>query len=206
MSTGLKICVFCSSSDAVSKKYFEAARKIGLEMARRGHSLVFGGGKIGLMGAVARGVHEGGGKVMGVMPHKMRDWKVAYDAADEMILTDTMHERKAIMAENADAFIALPGGLGTFEELLECVTLKQLHFHRKMIVILNTNGYYDPLLSLMDHAVGERFMKAETRSLYTVCTNPVEALDLIENYKPPEQVPKFFVDLLLENERDAALE
>ena len=167
---------------------------------------MFGGGKIGLMGAVARAVHQGGGKVMGVMPSKMQEWRVGYDQADEMILTENMHDRKAIMEQNADGFIALPGGIGTFEELLEIITLKQLHYHVKPIVILNIGGYYDPLLQLMDHAVSGKFMKPETKNLYTVCENPMEALDHIEGYVPPAVVPKFFVDLLLDNERDAALE
>ena len=206
MAVGLRICVFCSSSDGVGKVYFDAATELGLEIAGRGHSLVFGGGKIGLMGAVARAVHQGGGKVMGVMPSKMQEWQVGYDQADDMILTENMHDRKAIMEQNADGFIALPGGIGTFEELLEIITLKQLHYHVKPIVILNIGGYYDPLLQLMDSAVSGKFMKPETTNLYTVCASPMEALDHIEGYVPPTVVPKFFVDLLLENERDAALE
>jgi len=121
-------------------------------------------------------------------------------------LTRTMRERKATMEENSDAFIALPGGLGTFEELLEIVTLKQLHYHSKPIVILNIGGYYDPLLALMYHAVDGKFMKSETTNLYSVCRDPREALNHIEDYEPPKVVPKFFVELLQENERDAALE
>ena len=205
-TTGLRICVFCSSSDVVDKVYCDAARDLGLGLAGRGHSLVFGGGKIGLMGAVARAVHEGGGKVLGVMPHKMQEWDLGYEDADEMILTRTMRQRKAAMEENSDAFIALPGGLGTLEELLETITLKQLHYHCKPVVILNVAGYYDPLLALIDHAVDGRFMKSETKLLYKVCRDPSEALDHIETYKPPAEIPKFFVELLSQNDRKAALE
>ncbi len=202
----MNICVFCSSSDAVSRSYFDAAEELGRELAVRKHTLIFGGGKVGLMGALAKAVHSAGGKVFGVMPRKMAEWNVGYEASDEMILTKTMRERKAVMEEMADAFIALPGGLGTFEELLEITTLKQLHFHSKPIVILNIHGYYDPLLALMGHAVQGRFMKPETLSLYKVCNFAAEAINYIETYEAPKSIPKFFVELLPENDADAALE
>lgn len=195
----MRICVFCSSSDAVNREFFQAARELGEGMARRGHSLVFGGGRVGLMGELARAVHAVGAAVVGVMPDAMRDWNVAYDQADEMIYTATMNDRKKTMQDGSDAFIALAGGLGTFEELLEVITLKQLHYHTKPIVILNTAGYFDPLLALLDHAVSKRFMKSETTTLYHVCRSPGEALDYIERYEPPAEVPRFFVELRRED-------
>ncbi len=168
---------------------------LGEEMARRGYGLVYGGGDIGSMGIVAHAVQDGGGVVTGVIPHALNLIEgVGWDGVDELIVTETMRQRKAIMEENSDAFIALPGGLGTFEELLEIITLKQLHYHDKPVVILNSGGYYDPLISLFEHAVSERFAKADTIALFHVSSSVIEALDYIESYEPVVVECKWFVE------------
>ena len=185
ISRTMRICVFCSSSNAIEASYFREARLLGREIARRGHTLIYGGGDIGTMGALARAVKDGGGKVVGVIPAALNALPgVGYQGADEIIVTDTLRERKTIMEENADAFIALPGGLGTLEELLEIITLKQLRYHAKPIVVLNTEGYYDPLFSLLQHAVVGNFIKPETVGLVHVAVSVSDALDYIESYLP----------------------
>jgi cytokinin riboside 5'-monophosphate phosphoribohydrolase len=179
-----RICVFCSSSDALDRSYYDEARRLGIEIARRGHRLIYGGGNIGLVGALASAAKRSGGRVVGVIPHALNERGLGFQQADELIVTETMRERKGTMEENSDAFIALPGGLGTLEELLEIVTLKQLRYHAKPIVILNSLAYYDPLLELLRHAVDQRFMKRETLDIFHVSENVVDALNHIETYKP----------------------
>lgn len=161
-------------------------------MSRRGHSLIYGGGDVGSMGVLARAIQDGGGRVVGVIPHALNEQPgVGFSKADELIVTQTMRQRKAIMEENAEAFIALPGGLGTFEELLEIITLKQLRYHTKAIVVLNSMGYFDPLLNMLGRAVDDRFMKPETMSLYHVAGSVHEALDYIEAYEPSKAAVKW---------------
>ena len=135
---GRSICVFCASSSAVAEVYVDVARRLGRRLAERGDRLVYGGGNIGLMGTLATACHERGGYIVGVIPESLKDKELAYEAADELIVTQDMRGRKTIMEKNADAFIALPGGFGTLEELLEIITLRQLHYHDKPVVILNT--------------------------------------------------------------------
>ena len=144
------ICVYCSSSDAIAPAYFEVARELGAQIAVRGNTLVYGGADLGLMGAVARAVHDGGGRVIGIIPQTLQERGITYDVADETIITRDLRERKAQMAARADAFVTLPGGVGTLEELLETLTLRQLQEHTKPIVLLNANDYYAPLLALFD--------------------------------------------------------
>lgn len=187
--------------------YSDEARALGEEMGKRGHRLVYGGGDIGSMGVLAHAVQDSGGKVTGVIPHALNDMEgVGYSAADELILTETMRQRKAVMEENSDAFIALPGGLGTFEELLEIITLKQLRYHSKAIAILNSSGYFDPLLSMLDHAVNGRFMKPKTLSLFHVSESVADSLDYIEGYTPAEAPVKWFAEIPAVTEPTAALE
>lgn len=184
------ICVYCSSSDALDPAFFQAAGALGAEIARQGHALVYGGGKSGLMGAVARAVQQGGGKVIGVIPEAL--YAQCYDTADEIVTTRDLRERKAIMEARADAFIGLPGGFGTLEEVLEILTLKQLHFHDKPIVLMNTLGYYDHLLMLFERLYEQRFAKAASRQLYHVAPDAPGVVSYIESYVPPEIPTKWF--------------
>jgi hypothetical protein len=146
MEATVHICVYCSSSNQIDGVYFEAARRLGREMAARGWPLVYGGSSLGLMGALAEAIHAGGGTVIGVIPQVMIDYEIGYMQSDELIVTTTMRERKQTMEERADAFIVLPGGFGTLEEMLEIITLRQLQFHNKPILVVNGNGFFDPLL------------------------------------------------------------
>ncbi len=174
------ICVFCASSDHIAPRYFEQARELGEEMARRGHQLVYGGGQVGLMGAIARAVHSAGGRVIGVIPRRP-DWaEVVYQEADDLIYTATMRERKAIMEERADGFIALPGGIGTFEEVLEIITLRHLGYHRKPIVLLDRFGYYDPLWQLLEKSIAEGFARPGLRDMFHIASSTRDALHHIE--------------------------
>ena len=186
------ICVFSSSSDAVAPEYFEAAREVGAWIARKQMTLVYGGGKIGLMGAVAAAVHRHGGHVVGVIPRYLRKQEVAYEAADELIISKDLRERKAIMEERADAFVALPGGFGTLEEMLEILTLKQLGQHAKPVVFLNTSDFFRPLLGLFEQLYRERFTRPEHRELYHVAAAPADVFAYLEAYRPPRPPPKWF--------------
>ena len=181
----LSICVYSSSSDHLDAVHYEAARGLGRLMAERHHALVYGGGNNGLMGAMALQMQStGGGRIVGVIPIALKDGGYALESIDEMIVTDGMRDRKAVMEERADAFIALPGGFGTFEELLEVITLKQLRYHAKGIVILDVGGYYDPLLEQFERMFDQRFAKRKFASLYHVSTDPAEAVDYLESYVP----------------------
>lgn len=186
------ICVYSSSSDAVPTAYFDAAAELGRHIAEHGYTLVYGGGAIGLMGAVARSVHEHGGTVVGVIPEFMLDWGVAYQNSDDLIVARDMRERKAIMEDTADAFIALPGGFGTLEEMLEIITLKQLGRHSKPIVFLNISGFYDCLANTFEQMFVENFAKQEYRTLYYFASDVDDAIRYVESYQPPELMSKFF--------------
>ncbi len=186
----LTVCVFCGSSDRVARAYFDAAADLGRRIAGRGWGLVFGGGTIGLMGAVARGAHEGGGRVAAIIPERLNRPGIVYETADEIIETSTMRERKAEMDRRADAFIALPGGFGTLEEVLEVITLKQLKYHERPVVLLNTGGFYDSLVALFHQQVREAFVRTEHQQLYAVAATPEEALACIETYAPPAMPDK----------------
>lgn len=159
------LCVFCGSSHGASPAYAEAAKNVGREFARRGIGLVYGGGNVGLMGVVADAVLAGGGHVTGVIPEALMAKEVGHRGLSDLRVVKTMHERKALMAELSDGFIALPGGIGTFEEFFEIVTWAQLGFHTKPCALLNVNGFYEPLMKLVDHAVEEQFVKAKQRNI-----------------------------------------
>jgi uncharacterized protein (TIGR00730 family) len=177
----MNICVYCSSSDYISPSYFETARALGRLMADRDHTLIYGGGNVGLMGALARSLHLHGGKVVGVIPAALRAIEgIAYAVAEELIITETMQERKRIMFTRADAFMVLPGGFGTLEELMEVLTLRKLKYHTKPIVLVNTAGFFDPLESLFEHFYREQFAQPHNRSLYRITQSPSEALDYTE--------------------------
>lgn len=186
-----QICIFCSSSNRIGPAYFGAADKLGQLMAQRGDTLLFGGGQVGLMGAIARAMHAFGGRVVGVIPEKLRQRELAYEASDELIVTPSMNERKAVLCERADAFITLPGGFGTLEEVTEVLTLKQLAYFDKPIVLLNTEGFYNPLLKLFDHFYETHMAHAHHHALYHVAQTPADALQYIDAYTPDPPVSKF---------------
>ena len=186
------LCVYCSSSDRLDQKYYAAATKVGTEMARREWTLVYGGGKTGLMGAVARGVKSNGGRVVGVIPEFMKLRELEFTEADELISVLTMRERKMLMETRADAFLALPGGWGTLEELLEILTLAHLEVLRKPVVILNQDGYYDDLLRLCNRIVEEKFMHATIYGKYAVARNVDEIFPLIDNWSHQPGDAKWF--------------
>ena len=177
---GRSVCVFCSSAGGLPEAYRSAARDLGAELAGRGHRLVYGGGNVGLMGEVARSVHEHGGTVVGVIPQGLVDRELAYDPADELLVTDTMRERKAEMDARADAFVALPGGFGTLEELLEVLTLRQLRLHDRPIVLVNVAGYWDPFLAMVSDMVDQGFAPLGEGTLFQVAKTAAEAVDLAE--------------------------
>ncbi|MCC7409616.1 MAG: TIGR00730 family Rossman fold protein [Phycisphaeraceae bacterium] len=164
----LSLCVYCSASNHLDPHFVQAARDLGRDIAQKGHQLIYGGGNVGLMGELARAVHAHGGRVVGVIPTFMNTREIAYDAADELLVPANMRDRKALMEDRSDAFIALPGGFGTLEELAEILTLKQLHQHDKPIVIVNLGGFYDHLLAFFEHLTAQRFAKDRHRDSYRV--------------------------------------
>jgi uncharacterized protein (TIGR00730 family) len=189
------ICVYSSSSCAIDKEYFAVAAALGREIAQRGDFLLFGGGMLGLMGATAKAVHELQGKVIGVIPEALNLKNVVYEYCDELIVTPDMRTRKATMDRRSDAFIALPGGYGTLEELLEIITLKQLNYHQKPVIILNTANFYDQLLAQFDKIIDLNFAKPDCRKLYHVTTSVTEALAYIDNYQPVAARPKWLTEV-----------
>ena len=172
------ICVYCSSSNYLEDLYYKEARTLGRLMAKQRLGLVYGGGNVGIMGVLAKTVHEHDGYVFGVIPRQLQNREgVAYEVADDLVITETMRERKAIMFDKADAFITLPGGLGTLEEFLETLTLKQLGYHHLPIVLVNTNGFYDTLLDMIGQFQEERFVGSSVNTLFYLANSAEEALD-----------------------------
>jgi uncharacterized protein (TIGR00730 family) len=178
------VCVFCGSSFGNHKAYEEAAKQVGSLLCDHGIELVYGGGNVGLMGAVADACLQAGGRVVGVIPQALADKEVAHTGLTELVIVSSMHERKAMMADRADAFIALPGGYGTWEEFIEGLTWSQLGFQKKACGVLNVNGYYDPLLALADRAVVEGFLKQVHRDLLIEDTQAGALLQKLKKYVP----------------------
>lgn len=168
------ICVYSSSSNLIGPQYFQLATTLGQAIASRGDTLLFGGGLIGLMGATAQAVQANQGRVIGVIPEALNQKGIVYELCDELIITPGLRERKAIMDSRSDAFIALPGGFGTLEEVLEIITLKQLRYHQKPIVILNIDGFYDPLLQQFTAIIERNFAVSESKQLYLI-TDSIDA-------------------------------
>lgn len=173
----LSVCVYCGSRHGAKPAYTAAAQTLGRAIGARGWQLVYGGGKVGLMGEVADAVLAAGGRVVGVIPETLKKREVGHTGLHELRVVQTMHERKQMMAERADLFIALPGGIGTLEELYEVWTWRQLAYHDKPIGLLNTGGYYDALLRFMDHTVAEGFLSPEQQQVLHVGTEPEALLD-----------------------------
>ncbi|MFZ5880662.1 MAG: TIGR00730 family Rossman fold protein [Chloroflexota bacterium] len=184
------ICVFCGSADAVHADYLEGARQMGETLAKRGLRLIFGGGKTGLMGAVADGALAAGGEVIGVIIPGMNTPALAHMGLTRMDVPADMHARKARMHELADGYIALPGGFGTFDELFETVTWAQTGAHEKAVGLLNLRHYFDPLLAAVDHAVNEGFIFREHRAALHCDTDPAALLDAMESYVHPRDAVK----------------
>ncbi len=184
------ICVFCGSSDSVHSDYLSAARSLGILLADKGMRLVFGGGKTGLMGAVADGALSAGGEVIGVIIPSMNTPTLAHDGLTRMDVPPDMHARKARMHELADGYIALPGGFGTFDELFETITWAQTGAHQKPVGLLNVRNYYAPLLAAMDHAVAEGFVFKEHRNSLLCDSQPGLLLDAMTKYKHPHEAVK----------------
>ncbi|MCC6179465.1 MAG: TIGR00730 family Rossman fold protein [Chloroflexi bacterium] len=186
-----RICVFCGSRSGTRPEYVELARRLGETLVRHRIGLVYGGASVGLMGAVADAVLRGGGEVVGVIPEALVSHEIAHDHLTSLHVVGSMHERKAMMAKLSDAFIALPGGFGTFEELFEVVTWAQLGLHRKAFGILNAGGFYDNLLALVDQGVREGFIPPEHRALILEASAPEPLIDLVLGYEPPPPVRKW---------------
>jgi len=184
------ICVFCGSSYGTRQAYADAASQTGRVLAEQGYTLVYGGAKVGLMGAVADAALEAGGKVIGVLPRALEDKEIGHEGLTELHLVGSMHERKAKMADLSDAFIALPGGVGTLEEIFEVWTWGQLGYHSKPCGFLNIDGYYDHLIQFLDHQTGQGFTKDVMRAMVQIAGTPEEMLGLFENYAPPS-APKW---------------
>jgi uncharacterized protein (TIGR00730 family) len=180
-----RICVFCGSSFGARPAYKEAAVEVGTLLARKGVGLVYGGSKIGLMGALADAALATGGEVIGVIPQALVDKEVAHRGLTDLRVVASMHERKALMADLSDAFLALPGGYGTLEEFLEAVTWSQLGIHRKPCGVLNVAGYFDALLAFFDKAAEERFFRPENRALVLSDCSPEALIDHLLGYKVP---------------------
>jgi len=180
-----RICVFCGSSFGSRPAYREAAETVGRLLCRRGIELVYGGGNVGLMGAMADACLDGGGRVIGVIPQALFDKEVAHLGLTELRVVNSMHERKALMADLSDAFLALPGGYGTWDEFCEVLTWSQLGIQRKACALLNVNGYYDPFLEFADRAVSEGFLKDVNRELMLSDDDPARLLDRLGGYTVP---------------------
>ena len=179
-----RICVFCASSLGNRAEYRAAAAELGTELARRNLGLVFGGGKVGLMGVLADAVLKAGGEAVGVIPEHLMAREIGHKGLTKLHVVRSMHERKALMADLSDAFVALPGGMGTMEEFCEVLTWSQLGLHTKPCGILNVLGYYSPLLAMFDRALEERFLQREHRALVLARDSPAELLEALEHWRP----------------------
>jgi uncharacterized protein (TIGR00730 family) len=178
------VCVFCGSNGGVRPTYAAAARAVGAGLAERGIRVVYGGGRVGLMGALADGARAAGGEVVGVIPQGLVDREIGHTGLDDLRIVGSMHERKALMAQLSDAFIALPGGIGTFEELFEIYTWAQLGIHRKPLGLLDVEGFYRPLAAFLDHTVVEGFLRDGTRSILAMADDLDALLEALAAVRP----------------------
>ncbi|HEX7299354.1 MAG TPA: TIGR00730 family Rossman fold protein [Solirubrobacteraceae bacterium] len=178
------ICVFCGSNGGADPAYLAAAQAVGEGLARRGIRVIYGGGRVGMMGAVADAARAAGGEVVGIIPQQIFDLEIGHTGLDDLRVVSSMHERKALMAELSDAFVALPGGIGTLEELFEVYTWAQLGIHAKPLALLDVAGYYRPLAAFLDHAVAERFLRPDTRAMLAVADDLDGLLETLERWQP----------------------
>jgi uncharacterized protein (TIGR00730 family) len=188
----MNICVFCSSSNAIDRSYFREAVDLGKDMALHGHHLVYGGSNVGLMREIAQSVRQHGGRVTGIIPERIFEKGLGCELADELIITPSMSVRKQKMAELADAFVALPGGFGTLEEILEVITLKQLQFHNKPVVFVNTGGFYNALFQLFEQFYAGYFAKKEYQAYYYVAGSAEEVIPYLTEYQAPDFKDKWY--------------
>jgi hypothetical protein len=188
----MKICVFCSSSNAIADIYIQEAIRLAERIGQAQMAVINGGSNVGLMDVVTRAAKNKGAKTIGIIPRKMNANNLTSQHAHEIIVSENMMDRKALMRDMADAFIALPGGFGTLEEILEVITLKQLSYHNKPIVFINTNGFYDDLFRQFEKSFQEKFAKENYRKLYFIARNADEAMEHIRNYKPEDLGTKWF--------------
>ena len=180
-----RLCVYCGSSGAVDRQYRAAATELGTRLAAAGIGVVFGGGRIGLMGLLADAALSAGGEVIGVIPARLRDAELAHPGATELLVVESMHERKRVMAEKADAFAILPGGIGTLDEMFETVSWKQLGLHGKPILLADIGGYWAPLCALLDDIVTKGFAQPEARELFRVVPTITALMAILEAEPPP---------------------
>ncbi len=178
----MNICIYGASSNIIDPSFIKSGEEIGALIAQRGHTVVFGAGANGMMGAVARGADAENGEIIGISPSFFNVDGILYDRCTEMIYTETMSQRKQLLEDKADAFLVTPGGLGTFDEFFETITLKQLDCHRKPIAIFNINGYFDSLIKMLEVAANGKFMTRENMNLFFVSNNPQEILNYFEDY------------------------
>jgi len=181
----MRICVYCGSSPGARASYLAAARQLGERLGLDGHSLVYGGASIGLMGAVADAALDAGAEVRGVLPKALADRELAHPGLTELHIVDSMHERKALMADLSDAFVALPGGIGTFEELFEVWTWTQLGMHAKPVGLLDVDNYYGQLVAFLDNAKNEGFIRQEHRDMLSVASDPAEIIEKLDSFQIP---------------------
>jgi uncharacterized protein (TIGR00730 family) len=184
----LSVCVYCGSSSGNNPVYADAAKALGRALVKHNLSLVYGGGHVGLMGIVADAVLNAGGEVTGVIPKALMDTEVGHDHLTRLLVVKDMHERKALMAEHADGFIAMPGGIGTLEELFETLTWAQLGFHEKPIGLFNVAGFYDPLIEFLRHQTSQGFLRAEHKDLLLVQAEPDPLIEQLKNFTMPDGV------------------
>lgn len=191
-SNKMKICVFSSSSNAIDPVYIDEAILLSHLIGQQKMTLINGGANVGLMETVLKEVVTAGGQTIGILPEKLNGHKLASEYAQKLIISKDMMERKSMMRELSDAFVALPGGFGTLEEILEVITLKQLDYHNKAIVFVNTNGFYNHLFQQFERSFEENFAKPSYRELYFVAKNSQEAINYLQNYTPPTPVNKWY--------------
>jgi uncharacterized protein (TIGR00730 family) len=184
----VSVCVYCGSSKGISPVYADAAKSLGLALVKHNLSLVYGGAHVGLMGILADAVLDAGGEVTGVIPKALMDAEVGHDRLTQLLVVKDMHERKALMAQHADGFIAMPGGIGTLEELFETLTWAQLGFHEKPIGLFNVEGFYDQLIEFLSHQTSQGFLRAEHKDLLLAQTEPEALIEQLKNFTLPEGV------------------
>ncbi|HZZ44101.1 MAG TPA: TIGR00730 family Rossman fold protein [Tepidisphaeraceae bacterium] len=186
------VTVYCSSSSAIPKPYFDAGESLGRAIAENHWNLVYGGNSVGLMGHIADACRSAGGKVIGITPQLFADKGVSDQHCHELVVCNSMRERKGLMEDRGDAFIALPGGLGTFEEVFEIIVGKQLRYHLKPIVLFDVQGYFDPLLAMIDHGINQHFIKPSARDLFFVAKDVPQIVEHFRTYQPPAATDKWF--------------
>ena len=191
MSDKKTLCIYCSSSNDLPEKFYKISKELGEMLAQKGYNMVYGGSTRGMMGTIADNALKNGAEVIGVMPEKFQDWGLQQPNLTKLIITKDMRERKATMEKHADAFIAMPGGFGTFEEVFEILVAKQLNYHSKPVIFMNFDGYYDNMFKMFDTVYQNNFAKEATKTLYFIANTLDEMFEYIQNYQAKEFVMKW---------------